>query len=273
LRCYRKHIQFSVLSSQEIVALSEYESTQRDLYSMVSAEPSALSIPGVLEPVVKKPAKGGVLDSRLGTSDKSGTCGTCNAKMADCVGHYSYIKLILPVFHIGYFRAVIQMLQDVCKVCWNRLFELDFSRFIARRCFWNDSQTCARVLLSEEDRRLYLIKFRRPNLENLQRQHLAKQVNTACRKVLTCPYCGSTNGTVKKVGALRIIHEKFRAKKKADELAAFKDTFITAVKETKELAPHLHKAQEDMNPLRVLNLFRRITPSVSTPFLALKFNC
>jgi hypothetical protein len=29
-----------------------------------------------------------------------------------------------------------------------------------------------------------------------------------------------------------------------------------------------------MNPLRVLNLFRRITPSVSTPFLALiKFNC
>ncbi|PLW44061.1 hypothetical protein PCASD_04835 [Puccinia coronata f. sp. avenae] len=160
-----KHIQFSVLSSQEIVALSEYESTQRDLYSMVSAEPNALSIPGVLEPVVKKPAKGGVLDSRLGTSDKSGTCGTCNAKMADCVGHYSYIKLILPVFHIGYFRAVIQMLQDVCK---------------------NDSQACARVLLSEEDRRLYLIKFRRPNLENLQRQHLAKQVNTACRKVLAC---------------------------------------------------------------------------------------
>ncbi|EFP75753.2 hypothetical protein PGT21_012768 [Puccinia graminis f. sp. tritici] len=231
-----KHIQFSVLSSQEIVALSEYESTQRDLYSMVGSENNGISIPGAIEPLVKKPAKGGVLDSRLGTSDKSGICGTCNAKMADCVGHYSYIKLILPVFHIGYFRAVIQMLQDICK-------------------------TCARVLLSEEDRRLYLIKFRRPNLENLQRQHLAKQVNTACRKIITCPYCGATNGTVKKVGALRIIHEKFRAKKKADELAAFRDTFITAVKETKELGPHLHKAQEDMNPLRVLNLFRRITPS------------
>ncbi|POW18023.1 hypothetical protein PSTT_00252 [Puccinia striiformis] len=230
-----KHIQFSVLSSQEIVAISEYESTQRDLYSMVG-DGNGLNIPGAIEPLVKKPAKGGVLDSRLGTSDKSGTCGTCNAKMADCVGHYSYIKLILPVFHIGYFRAVIQMLQDICK-------------------------TCARVLLSEEDRRLYLIRFRRPNLENLQRQHLAKQVNTACRKVITCPYCGATNGTVKKVGALRIIHEKFRAKKKADELASFRDTFITAIKETKELGPHLHKAQEDMNPLRVLNLFRRITPA------------
>lgn len=190
----------------------------------------------------KKPAKGGVLDTRLGTSDKSGTCGTCNAKLADCVGHYSYIKLILPVFHIGYFRAVIQMLQDICK-------------------------TCARVLLSEEDRRTYLQKFRRPNLENLQRQHLAKQVNTACRKVITCPYCGATNGTVKKVGALRIVHEKFRAKKKADELAVFRDSFITAIKETKELAPHLHKAQEDMNPLRVLNLFRRVTPSVRLKFL------
>ncbi|EGG07581.1 uncharacterized protein MELLADRAFT_47986 [Melampsora larici-populina 98AG31] len=232
-----KHIQFSVLSSQEIVAISEYESTQRDLYSMSgSTDPSGFAIPGAPEPLVKKPAKGGVLDTRLGTSDKSGTCGTCNAKMADCVGHYSYIKLILPVFHIGYFRAVIQMLQDICK-------------------------TCARVMLSEEDRRVYLQRFRRPNLENLQRQHYAKQVNTACRKVLTCPYCGATNGIVKKVGALRIVHEKFRAKKKADELEAFRDTFINAIKETRELAPHLHKAQEDMNPLRVLNLFRRVTPS------------
>ncbi|KAI8459810.1 DNA-directed RNA polymerase III subunit C1 [Phakopsora pachyrhizi] len=232
-----KHIQFSVLSTQEIVALSEYESTQRDLYSISGAAGhGGLAIPGAPEPMVKMPAKGGVLDSRLGTSDKSGTCGTCNSKMADCVGHYSYIKLVLPVFHIGYFRAVIQMLQDICK-------------------------TCARVLLSEEDRRLYLQRFRRPNLENLQRQHYAKQVNTACRKVLTCPYCGATNGTVKKVGALRIIHEKFRAKKKADELASFRDSFLNAIKETREIAPHLHKAQEDMNPLRVLNLFKRVTPS------------
>lgn len=36
--------------------------------------------------------------------------------MADCVGHYAYIKLVLPVFHIGYFKQTITMLQDICKV-------------------------------------------------------------------------------------------------------------------------------------------------------------
>ena len=36
--------------------------------------------------------------------------------MADCVGHYAYIRLVLPVFHIGYFKMVITMLQDICKV-------------------------------------------------------------------------------------------------------------------------------------------------------------
>lgn len=123
-------------------------------------------------------------------------------------------------------------------------------------------QGCARVLLNEEERRTYLQRFRRPNLENLQRQQLAKQVNTLCRKVITCPFCGATNGTVKKVGALRIIHDKYRAKKKAAELQIFRDSFGNAVKESKEMGAHIHKAQEDMNPLRVMNLFRRVTASV-----------
>lgn len=36
--------------------------------------------------------------------------------MAECVGHYAYIRLVLPVFHIGYFKMVINILQDICKV-------------------------------------------------------------------------------------------------------------------------------------------------------------
>lgn len=32
------------------------------------------------------------------------------------LGHYAYIKLVLPVYHIGYFKQVITMLQDICKV-------------------------------------------------------------------------------------------------------------------------------------------------------------
>lgn len=34
----------------------------------------------------------------------------------DCVGHYAYIKLVVPVFHIGYFKHTIGILQCICKV-------------------------------------------------------------------------------------------------------------------------------------------------------------
>lgn len=36
--------------------------------------------------------------------------------MQDCVGHFGYIDLELPVFHVGYFRTTIQVLQMICKV-------------------------------------------------------------------------------------------------------------------------------------------------------------
>lgn len=51
-----------------------------------------------------------------GTSDKENSCETCGKGLADCTGHYGYIDLELPCFHIGYFRATIQLLQMICKV-------------------------------------------------------------------------------------------------------------------------------------------------------------
>lgn len=64
---------------------------------------------------------------------------------------------------------------------------------------------------------------------------------------------------MKKVGALKIIHEKYRAKKLAADRHLFERGFDNALKDLKELAPHVHKAQEDLNPLKVLNLFKNIT--------------
>lgn len=124
-------------------------------------------------------------------------------------------------------------------------------------------QTCAKVLLEEPDRRTYLKRFRRPNLENMQRQSLCKAVNTMARKVVYCPYCSATNGAVKKAGALKIIHDKFRAKKTAEEMERWKKTFAPAVEAQKELGMYLNKAvHEDLNPLKVLDLFRRISDEV-----------
>ena len=126
-------------------------------------------------------------------------------------------------------------------------------------------QTCARVLLEESDRRLFIKRFRRPNLENIQRQALSKAVNLLARKTVYCPYCSAVNGAVKKAGALKIIHDKFRAKKTAEEMQKWKAGFQNAIGAQKELGIHLSKAvHEDLNPLKVLDLFRRISDEVGT---------
>ncbi len=64
----------------------------------------------------KKPAQFGVLDNRLGVSQKGPLCQTCHLDLQDCVGHFAYIKLQLPVYHLGYFKHCTTILQDICKV-------------------------------------------------------------------------------------------------------------------------------------------------------------
>lgn len=79
-----------------------------------------------------------------------------------------------------------------------------------------------------------------------------------------CPYCSATNGIVKKAAALKIIHDKFRAKKTAEEMERWKKTFTSAVEAQKELGIYLNRAvHEDLNPLKVLDLFKRISDEVT----------
>ncbi|KAJ3933435.1 MAG: hypothetical protein NXY57DRAFT_1066569 [Lentinula lateritia] len=207
-----KKLQFSLLNPQHTVKYAEFEVTRFDLYTHNE----------------QLPVKDGVLDRRLGTTEKSAFCETCGQATINCVDHYAYIKLGVPVFHIGYFKHTIGILQCICK-------------------------TCTRVLLEEPDRR-------KPNLENMQRQALTKAVNTMSIKTVYCPYCSATNGAVKKAGALKIIHDKFRAKKTAEEMKKWKKSFAPALEEQKDLALYLNKAvHEDLNPLKVLDLFKRIS--------------
>ena len=56
-----------------------------------------------------------------GTCSKDRICDTCGKGLADCVGHYGYIDLELPVFHVGHFRATVVILQCICKVCFMHL--------------------------------------------------------------------------------------------------------------------------------------------------------
>ena len=73
----------------------------------------------------RRPAPQGVLDPRLGVSDRVSVCETCKLGLTECSGHFGYIDLGLPVFHIGYFKHTISVLQCICKTCSRVLLKDD----------------------------------------------------------------------------------------------------------------------------------------------------
>ncbi|EPY49320.1 DNA-directed RNA polymerase III complex large subunit Rpc1 [Schizosaccharomyces cryophilus OY26] len=215
-----KHLQFGISGPKEFVKDATVEVFSRDLYTMTD----------------RSPAEHGALDLHMGTSNKQITCTTCGESMADCMGHFGYVKLALPVFHIGYFKATMTILQNICK-------------------------DCSSVLLTDPEKRQFLKELRRPGIDNLRRSQVCKRINDQCKKTRQCPVCDSMQGVVKKAGPLKIIHERFRyARKSQDDEGEFRHTFDEAIKTIPELKMHLTKAHDDLNPLKVLNLFKQINP-------------
>ena len=216
-------IQFGLLSPAEMQRLAEFQVTSRELFSMPS----------------RNPAPGGCLDPRLGVSDKVSTCATCKRKLVDCAGHFGYIRLALPVFHIGYLRHTLHLLHCVCK-------------------------TCSRVLLDDSERDQFLAKMRNPMTDVLAKTAILKKVIEKCKKSKQCPYCGAVNGTVKKItGAptLKIVHEKFKGRHSEDELEKLMDNLSTAMDHNKDLVSVMNSSTppiDDLLPTKVLEIFKRI---------------
>lgn len=189
----------------------------------------------------REPAQGGCLDPRLGVSDKFSSCATCNRKLVDCAGHYGYIRLALPVFHIGFLRHTLHFLQCICKAC-------------------------SRVLLTDHERQFFLKRMRNPRTDILGKSANFKKVVDKCKKQRNCPYCNAPNGTVKKItGAptLKIIHERYKGRQSEDELEELINSLDNAMRLNKDVAPIIQKdcspPHEDLLPTRVLDLFSRIT--------------
>lgn len=77
-------------------------------------------------------------------------------------------------------------------------------------------QSCSRVLLSDKERKSLKTKVMNPGLPYLVRKALHKQILDKAKKITVCPHCRELNGTVKKCGLLKIVHEKYRSKKATD---------------------------------------------------------
>ena len=213
-----RSVRFSLMSSSEIARAGTFHVFERNLYQMPQ----------------RTPMVNGILDPRMGTTDKrGGECATCRGNMVDCAGHFGYIKLELPVFHIGYFKNIISVLQCVCK-------------------------SCSRILLSDADRQVFLKRYRNPRMEITQRRALYKKLTEKCKRCRTCPHCGDYNGVTKRAGqTLKIVHEKYSKNPKL--LEEFMKEFETALKYNEQLRASLPKVQDDLNPIRVLGILQRIT--------------
>src|SRR3989304_6520475 len=49
-----------------------------------------------------EPKRGGLIDTRMGTTDSNIDCSTCGLNSTYCIGHFGHINLSEPVFHMGY---------------------------------------------------------------------------------------------------------------------------------------------------------------------------
>lgn len=109
----------------------------------------------------------------------------------------------------------------------------------------------------------YLAQLRDPDVEFLDREKIAKEILDKCKKVSLCPHCAELNGPVKKIGAVKIGHEKFRQTKNkdmaADALESFQEQFKDAVEANPDLEHYIGKAIDDFNPLKTYDLFRKIS--------------
>jgi DNA-directed RNA polymerase III subunit RPC1 len=114
-----------------------------------------------------------------------------------------------------------------------------------------------------------LKQLRVPGIDNLTRTQICKKINEQCRKAKQCPYCGSINGQIRKVGTLKLAHDKYQTYNKSTaakkvmppSMVKFQQSFQEAKKNNTELDKHMKKVLDDLNPLRVLNLFKMISPA------------
>lgn len=141
-----KRLGFHVLSHEEIERLSSVNITTKTLYDIG----------------MRKPSPNGPLDLRLGVSTKIGICETCSESLQNCAGHFGNIRLILPVYHIGFLKHIITILNCICK-------------------------HCGCLLLSFNKKLLYTDNVR------------VEAVKNECKKAKTCPNCRKPNGPVKKI--------------------------------------------------------------------------
>eukprot|EP01054_Gregarina_sp_Poly1_P006220 Gregarina_sp_Poly_1__6219@NODE_329_length_9477_cov_82_111477_g279_i0_p1_GENE_NODE_329_length_9477_cov_82_111477_g279_i0NODE_329_length_9477_cov_82_111477_g279_i0_p1_ORF_typecomplete_len1682_score254_39RNA_pol_Rpb1_5/PF04998_17/2_6e123RNA_pol_Rpb1_2/PF00623_20/2_2e69RNA_pol_Rpb1_1/PF04997_12/5_9e68RNA_pol_Rpb1_3/PF04983_18/7_5e03RNA_pol_Rpb1_3/PF04983_18/3_2e29RNA_pol_Rpb1_4/PF05000_17/1e24Ribosomal_S14/PF00253_21/9_5e03Ribosomal_S14/PF00253_21/0_48_NODE_329_length_9477_cov_82_111477_g279_i036018 len=202
---------FDALSSAEIVKYSNVRVTHPSMYMVGQAT---------------RPAPFGVLDLHLGANraDRNkevGRCQTCGGGWDECVGHWGYVKLPVPVFHAGYFKHLISILYCVCKAC-------------------------GKLLLSEEEAGRFLRRMRRNKNDAIVRKRIFKSLVNTAKKINRCAECDQPQGMIRKINQgtpdkfMKIQHE---------------------IKTVSETDGKITKIIDDLDPSTVHQLMSKISAS------------
>ena len=121
------------------------------------------------------PTEGGINDLRMGTTDKRLRCATCKCNFNDCPGHFGYIHLAKPVFHVGFISECLKLLKCICSSC-SRILIDDYEKYEEIAKIKNPKVRQAKIYnlckskRSCNDRKKKTKKGQEPNNENNQDQ-------------------------------------------------------------------------------------------------------
>ena len=96
------HIQFGVLSTEDILKMSVCEIQNTKLVGPNS-----------------------VYDSRMGVLELNETCPTCQENSKTCIGHFGHINLNVRVLHPLYHRMILSILKCICYNCSRLLLTVE----------------------------------------------------------------------------------------------------------------------------------------------------
>lgn len=118
--------------------------------------------------------RSGPLDMKMGVGKKDLLCATCKRTIETCPGHFGHLRLNLPIVHIGFFKALLNILKCVCKTCGN-------------------------VLLAEEQKNDMLKKMLKLSDNPTARAVHSKKLVKECGKNKKCSECQAVNPSAQKV--------------------------------------------------------------------------
>lgn len=97
-------VEFNIWGNDEILA-----------GSAIDKDTAGIDIPDLYDN--QEPKRGGLIDTRMGSTDDAIDCATCGLNNIYCVGHFGHITLAEPVFHMGYLAFIKKILSCICLRC------------------------------------------------------------------------------------------------------------------------------------------------------------